>query len=73
MDDLAALEAITPEMLLNMPPDEQTAFLKNVFDYLNYRKFNKLDFIQPFEYQKKFINNSAEFDYKFLRAGNRVG
>ncbi|EBT2241097.1 hypothetical protein CJH86_05465 [Salmonella enterica] len=73
MDDLAALEAITPEMLLNMPEDEQTAFLKNVFDYLNYRKFNKLDFIQPFEYQKKFINNSAEYDYKFLRAGNRVG
>ncbi|ELM4096004.1 hypothetical protein RYG49_001270 [Salmonella enterica] len=71
MDDLAALEAITPEMLLNMPEDEQTAFLKNVFDYLNYRKFNKLEFMEPFQYQRDFINNSKNFDYKFLRAGNR--
>ncbi|EDI8735813.1 hypothetical protein GEM21_05475 [Salmonella enterica] len=72
-DELAALEAITPEMLLAMPEDEQSAFLKNVFDYLDYRKNNKLEFVEPYQYQKDFINHSKEFDYKFLRAGNRVG
>ncbi|END3518150.1 terminase family protein [Escherichia coli O13/129/135:H4] len=73
MDELAALEGITPEMLLAMPPDEQTAFLKDVFDYLNYRKFNKFEYLEPYEYQREFMNDSKRYDSKFLRAGNRVG
>ncbi|EJH4367114.1 terminase large subunit domain-containing protein [Kluyvera genomosp. 3] len=73
MDDLAALEAITPEMLLSMPPDEQTAFITRFYDYINYRKYNKLDFIKPFEYQKEFMNLSTKYSSRFLRAGNRVG
>ncbi|EAQ0496828.1 hypothetical protein CTP45_07770 [Salmonella enterica] len=72
-DELAALENITPEMLLAMPEDEREAFLKNVFDYLNYRKFNRLEYLQPYGYQKLFMSKSAEFNKRFLRAGNRVG
>lgn len=73
MDELAALEGITPEMLLAMPPDEQTAFLKDVYDYLNYRKYNRINHLEPYGYQKLFMSKSAEYDQRFLRAGNRVG
>ncbi|WP_407903979.1 terminase large subunit domain-containing protein [Escherichia coli] len=74
VDDLAALEAmITPEMLLKMPPDEQTAFITNFYDYIKYRKYNQIEFMEPYGYQKLFMEKSAEYDARFLRAGNRVG
>ncbi len=73
MDDLAALEAITPEMLLSMPPDEQTAFITRFYDYIKYRKYNKLKYLEPYGYQKIFMAKGAEYDKRFLRAGNRVG
>ncbi|MCK7142566.1 terminase family protein [Enterobacter asburiae] len=73
-DELAALEAtITPEMLLAMSEDEQAAFIQKFNDYIKYRKYNRLEYLQPYGYQKQFMSKSAEFNKRFLRAGNRVG
>lgn len=40
---------------------------------MDYKKYNKIDFYEPYPYQVKFANKSAQHKQRFLRAANRVG
>ncbi|EKA7615240.1 terminase family protein [Salmonella enterica] len=73
MDELEALEGITADQILAIPEDERAEFIKNAIDYINYRRYNKLDNFSPYPYQIEFIKDGARYKKRFLRTGNRMG
>lgn len=73
MDELEALEGITAEDILAIPEAERQTFIQNIFDYFNYRKFNRIDRFKPFPYQLDFIEAGKRHKKRFLRTGNRMG
>lgn len=74
MEDLAALEAmITPEVLLKMSPEALQEFIEGIRNYTQYRRYNRVEYFTPFEYQKKFINAGKDYKVRYMRAANRLG
>ncbi|MEB4674786.1 terminase family protein [Enterobacteriaceae bacterium G50] len=75
MEVLEALEAVTqnPDLLMQMEFNERQEFIKNAFDYLNYKKYNRIEFFKPYPYQQRFMNAGSSYEVRYMRAGNRVG
>lgn len=38
-----------------------------------FKKYNRLEYFEPFEYQRKFMAAGSKFNIRYLRAGNRCG
>lgn len=72
--DLEALEAmITPEVLLKMPPEALAGFVEGVKTLANYRRYNRIEYFQPFDYQREFYAKGKDYNARFQMAANRIG
>ena len=38
-----------------------------------FKKYNKIEYFEPFTYQRKFMDAGSSFKVRYLRAGNRTG
>lgn len=36
-----------------------------------FERYNRLNYFEPFDYQRKFMNAGSQFKVRYLRAGNR--
>lgn len=59
------LNGLTDEKLLDL-----YYMLKEIEKY---EKYNKLEYFEPYEFQKKFMNAGKKYKQRLLRCGNRVG
>lgn len=72
--DLAALEAmITPDVLLKMPPEALRELVENVTALTQHMRYNRIEYFNPFDYQRKFIRAGADYQIRYMRAANRLG
>ncbi|ENG0769476.1 terminase family protein [Salmonella enterica subsp. enterica] len=74
MMNLAALEAmITPEVLLKLSPEALQELQERIKALTTFKRYNRIEFFNPFEYQRKFIRAGKEFQIRYMRAANRLG
>lgn len=57
--------------------DVESMTLQEMQDLLlsldKYKRYNKLEYVNPYPYQLKFMNASKFYTQRYMRAGNRTG
>ncbi|EEO4608483.1 hypothetical protein G6S93_004409 [Salmonella enterica] len=73
--DLEALRmALTnPDVLLNNPPELIEAIREKIRDLSHFHNYTRIEYKTPYKYQQEFMEAGKRFNFRFLRAGNRVG
>lgn len=71
--DLSILKNVNADFLLSLEPEDLSEFLSDSSAVLDYVKYNKSEFFQPYGYQKEFCNLTNHKHHIYLSAGNRVG
>ncbi|MGL4352738.1 MAG: terminase large subunit domain-containing protein [Aeromonas popoffii] len=62
------------KMDLSLIPAEYKAELLDLLEKREeYRRYNKLEYFRPYDFQMKFYESSAKYKRRFLCAANRVG
>ncbi|EID4122192.1 terminase family protein [Salmonella enterica] len=61
------------DLIMSYPEDERPEIIKKIIDVDRYEKTHKLEYFKPFPYQEEFINDSGNYNYRFLMAANRIG
>ncbi|EBW2292215.1 hypothetical protein DFV88_24845 [Salmonella enterica subsp. enterica serovar Newport] len=69
----ALVEQITPEALETLTPDQLTGLYESLKAYSDYKKYNRLEYFEPYPYQRKFMNAGLNHTSRYMRAGNRTG
>lgn len=73
MDFSALKTKLTPEMLEAMNPEQLQELFSVIKPYLDYQKFNRIEFTKPFDYQNQFFEAGKTFNHRYLSAANRIG
>lgn len=73
MDFEALKQNITQEALNALDPEALQELHEIIKPYLTYRKFNRIEFTNPFDYQDTFFKAGKTFNHRYLSAANRIG
>lgn len=57
--------------LENIPEEYKAELLELLERREEYKKYNKIEFFKPYDFQLKFYASSAEYKRRFLCAANR--
>ena len=67
------MEILSQEEILRLSPEDQREYLELIEQYEEIRKYNKLNFFEPYPFQKKFYDKGADNNVRALIAANRCG
>ncbi|MFW3388026.1 UNVERIFIED_CONTAM: terminase family protein, partial [Kocuria sp. CPCC 205274] len=72
--DYRALETYLESLALDDLNDEQRQQLYEVLKpYQTYKRYNRLEWFEPRQYQREYMNAGKDYNIRYLRAGNRTG
>ncbi|HAV9873774.1 TPA: hypothetical protein JLH60_004750 [Escherichia coli] len=73
MDITALAKTLTPEVLEQLTPEQLQGLYEVIKPYSDYKRYNRLEYFEPYPYQRNFMNAGLNHSTRYLRAGNRTG
>ncbi|EGG0429781.1 hypothetical protein IDQ21_004449 [Salmonella enterica] len=73
MDFTTLQEQLTPDVLDRFTPEQLQGLYERFKPFLDYQKYNRIEFTNPFDYQNEFFAKGKTFNHRYLSAANRIG
>lgn len=67
------LTTLTPELLESLSPQQLQELNGLIEPYKEYQKYHRIEYFNPYPYQREFMNAGKDYLIRYLRAGNRTG